>query len=76
VVAELELPASGTLLAFTDGLVERRGEVIDAGLTRLGTVAGAADGMRLEAFVDEVMRSLTADGGKDDTVLVGLRWTR
>jgi len=29
------LPASGTLLAFTDGLVERRGEVIDAGLDRL-----------------------------------------
>jgi hypothetical protein len=74
-VAELRLPPSGTLLAFTDGLVERRSEVIDAGLDRLQDAATAAYGQPLEEFVDQVMRSLTADGGKDDTVLVGLRWT-
>jgi hypothetical protein len=75
-VTELRLPTWGTLLAFTDGLVERRGEVIDTGLDRLLNAATTADAQPLDEFVDQVMRSLTADGGKDDTVLVGLRWTR
>ncbi len=75
-VTELRLPDSGTLLAFTDGLIERRGEVIDTGLARLRDATATADGRPLEEFVDELMRTLTADGGKDDTVLVGLRWTR
>jgi len=75
-VTELRLPPSGTLLAFTDGLVERRGEVIDTGLARLRNATVTVDALRLEDLVDELMRSQTADGGKDDTVLVGLRWTR
>src|SRR4051794_24296753 len=37
--AELALPATGTLLAFTDGLVDRRGEIIDTGLDRLRAAA-------------------------------------
>ena len=74
-VTELTLPATGTLLAFTDGLVERRGEVIDTGLTRLRDAAAAADGRPLEEFVDDVMRRMSDDGAKDDTVLLGLRWT-
>lgn len=75
-VTDLPLPTSGTLLAFTDGLVERPGEVIDTGLARLRDVTGTADGRPLEELLDELMRSLTVDGGKDDTVLMGLRWTR
>ncbi|MGY1625141.1 PP2C family protein-serine/threonine phosphatase [Geodermatophilus sp. SYSU D00965] len=74
---EFVVPASGTLLAFTDGLVERRGEVIDAGLDRLRT-AGAAvvDGQPLPQALDALMGALTGDGGRDDTVLLGMRWTR
>jgi serine phosphatase RsbU (regulator of sigma subunit) len=75
VATELPLPESGTLLAFTDGLVERRGEVIDTGLARLRDAA-SSNGQPLEAVLDELMKAVTADGGKDDTVLVGLRWTR
>lgn len=75
-MTDLPLPTSGTLLAFTDGLVERPGEVIDTGLARLRDVTGTADGRPLEELLDELMRSLTVDGGKDDTVLMGLRWTR
>ena len=33
--ATVELPAGGVLLLYTDGLVERRGELIDDGLERL-----------------------------------------
>ena len=43
-VAELRVSGPATLLAFTDGAVERRGEVIDTGLERLRSTAAAAGG--------------------------------
>ncbi|MGY1634106.1 PP2C family protein-serine/threonine phosphatase [Geodermatophilus sp. SYSU D01186] len=74
--AEFTVPATGTLLAFTDGLVERRGEVIDTGLDRLRAAGAAAlDGQPLGQTLDGLMRALTADDGRDDTVLLGMRWT-
>jgi serine phosphatase RsbU (regulator of sigma subunit) len=72
------LPAAGTLLAFTDGLVERRDEVLDAGLARLRAVAdreGAAaplDGL-LGRLVDELP---TPGGPEDDTAILAVRWQR
>jgi hypothetical protein len=71
---EVRVPGTATMLSFSDGLVERRGEVIDVGLERLATVAGAAAGRPLEQLLDEVLRGLTGDGGRDDTVLLGMRW--
>jgi serine phosphatase RsbU (regulator of sigma subunit) len=71
----VQLPAAATLLAFTDGLVERRGEVVDTGLDRLRTAGSSIGGRPLEAALDEVIGALAADGGRDDTVLLGLRWT-
>ena len=41
-VAEVQVAGPATLLAFTDGAVERRGEVIDTGLERLRSTAAAA----------------------------------
>jgi serine phosphatase RsbU (regulator of sigma subunit) len=74
--AEFAVPATGTLLAFTDGLVERRGEVIDTGLDRLRAAGAAAvDGQPLPEALDALMGALAADGGRDDTVLLGMRWT-
>ncbi len=63
-----------TLLAFTDGLVERRDEVIDTGLDRLRAAAVLRGAQPLPELVDDVMRQMTAGGGKDDTVLLALRW--
>ncbi|MGY1831174.1 PP2C family protein-serine/threonine phosphatase [Geodermatophilus sp. SYSU D01180] len=74
--AEVRMPPAGTLLAFTDGLVERRGEVIDTGLDRLRAATAALDGRPLPQALDDLVDALTADGGKDDTVLLGMRWTR
>jgi serine phosphatase RsbU (regulator of sigma subunit) len=71
----IDVPANATLLAFTDGLVERRREVIDIGLQRLTAAAAATHGAPLEQQLDDVMHRLADDGGRDDTVLVGLRWT-
>jgi serine phosphatase RsbU (regulator of sigma subunit) len=71
----VRVPGPATLLAFTDGLVERRDEVIDTGLARLCDAAAGAQTGSLQALVDELMQQMTVDGGKDDTVLMGLRWT-
>ena len=48
--------------------------MIDTGLERLREAAAARDGQPIEEFVGGLMQALTAGGGKDDTVLVGMRW--
>lgn len=74
-VAEARVSGRATLLAFTDGAVERRGEVIDTGLERLRSAAVDADAQPLATVLDHLMQMPTADGGRDDTVILGLRWT-
>jgi serine phosphatase RsbU (regulator of sigma subunit) len=62
-----------TLVAFTDGLVERRGEVLDVGLARLRhAAANAARG--LEDLLSELAQDLISEGHHDDTAIVGIRW--
>ncbi len=68
-------PHGATLLAFTDGLVERRRESIDAGLDRLRTRAVAHQHNRsLAECVANVVDDLVAGGVDDDAVLLGVRW--
>ena len=59
------------LVLFTDGLVERRGEIIDTGLARLGaafTAAATLDPVNLcEALIEQ---SLPHTGRDDDTVIL------
>jgi serine phosphatase RsbU (regulator of sigma subunit) len=74
-VTTVTVPQPATLLAFSDGLVERRGEVIDTGLERLRAAAREADGRPLEPMLDHLLETLAVDGKKDDTVLLGVRWT-
>jgi serine phosphatase RsbU (regulator of sigma subunit) len=62
------------LLAFTDGLVERRGEALDDGLARL-RVAALAHRLPLDDLVHTLGRELASSGPQDDTAIVGLRWT-
>jgi serine phosphatase RsbU (regulator of sigma subunit) len=62
------------LLVYTDGLVERRGENLDEGLERLRASASAPD-TDLDAFLDDIVGRLGADGSSDDTALLALRWT-
>jgi serine phosphatase RsbU (regulator of sigma subunit) len=68
------VPAAATLLLFTDGLVERRGESIDDGLERLRAAALAQDG-DLPGLVDRLAHDLRHGYSDDDTAIVGLRWT-
>jgi serine phosphatase RsbU (regulator of sigma subunit) len=67
------VPSSGTLLAFTDGAIERKGEGIDIGLERLRVAAANHDGP-IEATLDRLLADVVSDGADDDVVIVGLRW--
>jgi serine phosphatase RsbU (regulator of sigma subunit) len=67
------IPRDATLLAYTDGLIERRGETLDDGLRRLFAAATEA-GLTGEALVEDIMKALLPDGCDDDTAVLGLRW--
>jgi serine phosphatase RsbU (regulator of sigma subunit) len=64
-----------TLIAFTDGLVERRGEVLDVGLARL-RAAATDTALALEDLLLELADGLASEGHHDDTAIVGIRWQR
>jgi serine phosphatase RsbU (regulator of sigma subunit) len=66
-------PNAATLLAFTDGLVERRGESIDAGLARLQHAA-SSNHVPLDELLSRLIDDLRHDGGDDDTAIAALRW--
>jgi serine phosphatase RsbU (regulator of sigma subunit) len=74
-VTEVRVSGPATLLAFTDGAVERRREDLDTGLERLRSTAVAAIAQPLPAVLDRLMQIPTDNGGRDDTVILGLRWT-
>ena len=61
-----------TLLAFTDGLVERRGETIDVGLERLRSRA-SQNHVPLEQLLANVLED-RRDDAPDDTAIAGIRW--
>lgn len=71
--AMVTIPAGGLLLAYTDGLIERRDEVLDAGMKRLADAA-ARGAPSLDDLVDSVITELTGDAPADDVALIGLRW--
>ncbi|MFB4297680.1 SpoIIE family protein phosphatase [Actinomadura sp. NTSP31] len=72
--ARIPLPAHSTVLMYTDGLVERRGEAIDHGLGRLREHAAALSLAPLEVFCDELLIRLGSDSD-DDIALIAVRPT-
>ncbi len=69
----IDTPPAATLLAFTDGLVERRGESIDAGLARLQR-AVSTNHVALDDLLGRLIDDLRRDGADDDTAIAALRW--
>ena len=70
--AEVELEPGDTLLLYTDGLVEKRDQLLDDGLERLCTAAGAARGLPVEGLCDAVLGAL-GEASEDDVVLLAAR---
>jgi serine phosphatase RsbU (regulator of sigma subunit)/anti-sigma regulatory factor (Ser/Thr protein kinase) len=65
----VDLPAGSVLVLYTDGLVERRGESIDAGLEALRAAAltGARDP---EQLVEHILESMVGDRERDDDIAI------
>ncbi|MGW7056309.1 PP2C family protein-serine/threonine phosphatase [Streptomyces sp. NPDC054887] len=68
----VSLPPRSTLLLYTDGLVERRGESLERGLHRLREHAAALAREPLDAFCDELLADLGATSS-DDIALLAVR---
>ena len=72
-VTDLSLPDQGVLLLYTDGLIERRGEDLAAGLSRLLASVEAADP---EVLCARVMQRLVGQSiPEDDIALLAVRRT-
>jgi serine phosphatase RsbU (regulator of sigma subunit) len=68
----ISVPSPATLIGFTDGLVERRGETLDVGLERLRTAAAGA--LELEQLVARILDDLASEDAHDDTAILAIRW--
>ncbi|GAA3043345.1 hypothetical protein GCM10010448_27710 [Streptomyces glomeratus] len=61
-------PGSNTLVLYTDGLIERRDEDIDAGLQRLIDILAAHSRLGPDHLADTLLSRLGASGGGDDDI--------
>ncbi len=68
------VPSEATVVGFTDGLVERRGESIDDGLDRLRTAANGHD-VGLPELLGRLVSQMANGRSEDDIAIVGVRWT-
>jgi PAS domain S-box-containing protein len=68
--ASAVLPPGSTLMLFTDGLVERKEQSIDAGIDRVAQVLTEMLGAPAEEVADAVLRELAPLEGYDDDVAI------
>ncbi|MEG9227345.1 GAF domain-containing SpoIIE family protein phosphatase [Aeromicrobium sp. Sec7.5] len=68
----VQIEPGSTLVLYTDGLVERRGEVLDLGLERLGAAAQRGHGGTAEAVATGLLAELVPDRIADDVALLVL----
>lgn len=64
------LSPGSTLMLYTDGLVERREDLIDNGIQRAGNVLAAMIGAPAETVADAVLSGLAPTDGFDDDVAI------
>ena len=64
--AEAVIEPGSSVLLYTDGLVERRGEVLDDGLERLARAAAGVRDLAPDELVSAVVDTALADGALGD----------
>jgi PAS domain S-box-containing protein len=67
---EVPLEPRSTVLLYTDGLIERRGESLDNGLERLRRTAQELTGLAVEQLCDALLEQLGHDAEDDVALLV------
>jgi type II secretory pathway pseudopilin PulG len=67
------VPPGAAVVAFTDGLVERRGEHLDVGLQRLADAAASHRGS-IDDLLGRLLVDLAPDGSDDDIAILGVKW--
>jgi PAS domain S-box-containing protein len=70
--AAAALTEGSTLLLYTDGLVERRAESIDAGMARVAEVMARTMELPVDAVADALLAELAPGAGYDDDVAIVL----
>jgi GAF domain-containing protein len=68
-----QLAAGSTLLLYTDGLVERRDEDLDLGVSRLLARAPALADQALSSALHQVVLAVSDDEGADDVTAIAVR---
>jgi serine phosphatase RsbU (regulator of sigma subunit) len=66
---ELDLPADTTLVAFTDGVLERRTEAISLSMQRMAETCGSGP-REPDALCEHVMSNMLTDAPNDDDAAV------
>ena len=74
-VTTFTMPPGSTLFCFTDGLVERRGEDIDTGLSRLADVLARVADRPVDDLVAHALATLRHEDAPDDIATLAIRWT-
>jgi hypothetical protein len=69
----ITVPAGAAVVAFTDGLVERRGEHLDVGLARLAEAAASHRGS-MDELLGRLLDDLAPAGSDDDIAILGVQW--
>ncbi len=70
----IPITPSSTLIAYTDGLIERRGEGIDSGMERLRKAA-SQDAPSVDDLVANIVsHALAGRVSDDDTAILAIRW--
>ena len=69
----VEVPPGATVLLYTDGLVERPGSDLDAGVDRLNRLAAELVHLPLDELCDQLLDRLVDGRPSDDVALVAVR---
>jgi serine phosphatase RsbU (regulator of sigma subunit)/anti-sigma regulatory factor (Ser/Thr protein kinase) len=69
----ISLSPGATVLLYTDGLVDRRTESLDAAMDRLLTVASETYDNNAEAMLDRILSSMLDSSAEDDVAVVAFR---
>jgi serine phosphatase RsbU (regulator of sigma subunit)/anti-sigma regulatory factor (Ser/Thr protein kinase) len=74
IATRVALSTGSALVFYTDGLVERRGSVVDEGLDRLQQHVASEVGLGAPELVATIFHEVVPEEGGDDIAVLVLRW--